>query len=109
VQAAYDTPLDPLREPRIKANAIAGEPPKTEHPMFWAGYLLADCGVLAEGQDPPPLASAAEAQQPANGARPAATPAEAPDAANAPAAKPSKSRRTPKSPAVRRAAPATTE
>ena len=31
-------------EPRIK-RAPADEPPKANHPFFWAGYMLVDCGT----------------------------------------------------------------
>jgi hypothetical protein len=112
VQAACDTPLDPQREPRIKSTAITGEPPKAEHPLFWAGYLLADCGVLAEGQDPAPLASskaevapgAAAADAPRGGQAPAAAPAD-PAPQPVPGAKPAKPRRPARAPAARRGAP----
>lgn len=114
VQAACDTPLDPQREPRIKSTAITGEPPKAEQPFFWAGYLLADCGVLAEGQDPPPLASSSAGQAPsAPEGNPPRRAEAAPPLGAAPAvgaqgaspAKPAKPRRPAKQPAARRAAP----
>lgn len=37
--------LDPTGEPRLRWPADS-EPPLSEHPFFWAGYLLADTGVV---------------------------------------------------------------
>jgi hypothetical protein len=34
-------------EPRIKRTP-ADDPPKANHPFFWAGYLLVDCGAAVE-------------------------------------------------------------
>jgi len=124
VQVESDTPLDPLLEPRVKDSGISGEP-KGDHPFFWAGYLLADCGELAEGQEPPPLASSPPRKEstglPANPPRGAAAippagtvppvPAPAPDPgalqpADPPAGPAKPKRVAPKSPPTRRAAPA---
>jgi hypothetical protein len=43
VALARARPVDPTREPRLKLNLV-DEPPKASHPLFWAGYLLADTG-----------------------------------------------------------------
>lgn len=44
VQLHLKAPLDPMREPRLRWPSD-GEPPPSDHPFFWAGYLLADTGV----------------------------------------------------------------
>lgn len=41
VQLARESKLDPDREPRFKPNG-KDEPPKAQHPFFWAGYMLVD-------------------------------------------------------------------
>jgi tetratricopeptide (TPR) repeat protein len=46
--------LDPEAEPRLKKPAPDEEPPKAEHPFFWAGYLLVDTGVPPEASAKPP-------------------------------------------------------
>jgi hypothetical protein len=44
VQLAHERPADPALEPRLKfARSIDGM--KTDHPFFWAGYLLVDTGA----------------------------------------------------------------
>jgi CHAT domain-containing protein len=55
--------VDPTREPRLKLSLVE-EPPKASHPLFWAGYLLADTGSdpLAKSEPtaaPDPAAAAA--------------------------------------------------
>jgi hypothetical protein len=43
----------------VKKSSITGEPPKADHPFFWAGYMLVNSGVLdkeAEGAKLPGLA-----------------------------------------------------
>jgi hypothetical protein len=45
VLLAREAPLDPAGEPRLKKLDEAGEPPRAEHPFFWAGYLLLDTGT----------------------------------------------------------------
>jgi hypothetical protein len=45
VLLARETPLDPAAEPRLKRLDEAGEPPRADHPFFWAGYLLVDTGT----------------------------------------------------------------
>ena len=75
------------REPRVKQapNAILSD---ARHPFFWAGYLLADCGV-GRFPEPPPAA----AQPPAAPAMPAqAPPAPQPAAPPPAAAKPAAQR-----------------
>ena len=41
-------------EPRIK-RAPADDPPKANHPFFWAGYLLVDCGMAVEPRAAAPV------------------------------------------------------
>lgn len=45
VELLTKQPLEPAREPRLRWPTEA-EPPPAEHPFFWAGYLLADTGVV---------------------------------------------------------------
>jgi tetratricopeptide (TPR) repeat protein len=53
VELVGEQPLDSEAEPRLKK--VAGiDLPKSDHPFFWAAYLLADSGRLAENQEPPP-------------------------------------------------------
>jgi hypothetical protein len=47
-----ETRLDLTAEPRVVADANT-DAPKAEHPLFWAGYMLIDSGVYAEGETPP--------------------------------------------------------
>lgn len=54
-------------EPRVK-RAGGDEPPKGDHPFFWAGYMLVDCGSEPEKAEPKPNKPAVEikkADQPA--------------------------------------------
>ncbi len=41
-------------EPRIK-RGTADDPPKANHPFFWAGYMLVDCGTAAEAKPDEPV------------------------------------------------------
>lgn len=41
LQLARESRLDPDREPRFKPTS-KDDPPKAEHPFFWAGYMLVD-------------------------------------------------------------------
>jgi CHAT domain-containing protein len=41
-------------EPRIK-RATADDPPKANHPFFWAGYMLIDCGTAMEPKPDEPV------------------------------------------------------
>ena len=55
VQLVRELPIDPSREPRVKAGK--DDPPLTaSHPIFWSGYLLVDSGL------PSPAESGAEPQ-----------------------------------------------
>ena len=47
VLLARETPLDPAAEPRLGKLDTAAEPPRADHPFFWAGYLLVDTGTRA--------------------------------------------------------------
>ena len=61
VQLTQQTPVDPLKETRVKASR--DDPPLTaSHPFFWAGYLVVDTG----GQPPQPEAPPAEEEVAAN-------------------------------------------
>ncbi|MEX0712984.1 MAG: CHAT domain-containing protein, partial [Pirellulales bacterium] len=44
VLVVSDMPLDPALEPRLKHEDVA-QPPKADHPFFWAGYMLIDTGT----------------------------------------------------------------
>jgi CHAT domain-containing protein len=66
VALARANPVDPTREPRLKLNLVE-EPPKATHPLFWAGYLLADTGsdpAAKSADDAAPDAAAAAAAGP---------------------------------------------
>jgi hypothetical protein len=41
---ARENPIDLNHEPRLKKSNETGETPKTDHPFFWAGYLVVDTG-----------------------------------------------------------------
>jgi len=41
---ARENPVDQKHEPRLKRSEDMDEPPKADHPFFWAGYLLVDTG-----------------------------------------------------------------
>jgi len=49
---AAGSQLDPDAEPRIKP-VVSEEPPRANHPFFWAGYMLIDSGVEPKGPDAP--------------------------------------------------------
>ncbi|MBM4023289.1 MAG: hypothetical protein FJ284_13835 [Planctomycetes bacterium] len=62
---------DPDREPRVK-QASTAVLENARHPLFWAGYLLVDCGWSGAAADPPappppPVARPAPAAPPAAG------------------------------------------
>jgi hypothetical protein len=48
VLLARETPLDPAAEPRLGKLDAGVEPPRADHPFFWAGYLLIDTGTRSE-------------------------------------------------------------
>jgi len=48
VLLTMDSRLNLDAEPRVKRAAGGTEAPHGDHPFFWAGYLLADCGAPAE-------------------------------------------------------------
>jgi hypothetical protein len=54
------TPVDPTREPRLRLS-LTDEPPKATHPVFWAGYLLADTGSDPRAKAAPAVVPAAAA------------------------------------------------
>jgi hypothetical protein len=47
VELVNKSPLDPLREPRIRRKQDAA-PLNADHPFFWAGYMLVDTGASPE-------------------------------------------------------------
>jgi len=51
ILVAAETRLNPEAEPRIKRVAV-NDPPKANHPFFWAGYLLIDSGIPPEPPEP---------------------------------------------------------
>jgi CHAT domain-containing protein len=50
VQVVSGSRLDLDAEPRIKRGP-ADDVPKADHPFFWAGYMLVDCGTGPEQQE----------------------------------------------------------
>lgn len=63
VQLAMESPLDVSAEPRVKA-AASIEGLKSEHPFFWAGYLLVDSGSGAALPEPAAPAAKLELKNP---------------------------------------------
>lgn len=53
VMLVSEQPIDPTSEPRINSAGL-DEPPKATHPFFWAGFLLADTGAIAQTEDADP-------------------------------------------------------
>jgi CHAT domain-containing protein len=53
VLLAASTRINPAAEPRIKSSPN-DDPPKGTHPFFWAGYMLIDPGIAAEGNPDQP-------------------------------------------------------
>jgi hypothetical protein len=45
--------VDPAAEPRVR-NSVTENPPKANHPFFWASYLLVDPGTVAQKAEPEP-------------------------------------------------------
>jgi len=86
--------LDLDAEPRVK-RAATDQPPKAQHPFFWAAYMLVDSGTSPHDVDAPPAPGpdqppAIEVQQPGGAPPPPAPPADeegAPDPSR-PAARP---------------------
>src|SRR5262249_41957681 len=72
---ARENPIDPNHEPRLKHSDETGDPPKADHPFFWAGYLLADTGPRSEKGEAPNnnLANGKPLPQPADPGQPAKT------------------------------------
>jgi CHAT domain len=60
VQLVMQNPLDAPLEPRLQSSEKL-EDLKTDHPVFWAGYLLIDTGSMPPGSPPPAAAKPAEA------------------------------------------------
>jgi len=70
------TPLVLEAEPRVQKAAV-DEPPRANHPFFWAGYMLVDSGTppeVAETVPPQPPAAPPAAVPPAPAAPPAGAP-----------------------------------
>jgi hypothetical protein len=75
-------------EPRIKRSATE-EAPKANHPFFWGGYLLVDCGTgppKDEGSAEEPVVKVKKAEQPQP--KPEAKPPEQPEMKPQPEVKP---------------------
>lgn len=82
---ARENPIDPTHEPRLKKSDDMGDPPKADHPFFWAGYILVDNGPRPEktAAGAPPKADlqpGTSLPAPAKPGKPAAPPAEKPGA-----------------------------
>jgi tetratricopeptide (TPR) repeat protein len=60
VALVRQTKLDPEKEPRLQRDK-KHEPPQAEHPLFWAGYLLVDPGLVGEKPDEPDVGVALHA------------------------------------------------
>jgi len=58
-------------EPRVK-HATADDTPKANHPFFWAGYMLVDCGTGTESKPHEPAIQGKSGQPPAQPAQPPA-------------------------------------
>ncbi len=58
VLVVSDSRLNPDAEPRLKKEVVE-DPPKANHPFFWAGYMLIDPGspAPADGGVPAPVAN----------------------------------------------------
>lgn len=111
VRVATDAPIEPEHEPRVKKSSITGEPPRADHPFFWAGYMLVNSGVLdkdAEGAKLPGLAvpkTAPAANPPLVDALPKPADNAAADESPAPAAKRAKKTKTPARSVPKKASP----
>ena len=57
VQLVMSSDIDPEREPRAKLS-VTDDLLQAEHPLFWAGYLLADTGSTPLVDEPAPPAPA---------------------------------------------------
>jgi hypothetical protein len=82
----------------VKKAPTTTEPPKADHPLFWAGYMLVDSGVVPEGQDKAlaiPGLDAAAKDKPAQPANPPPPPPK-PMLADRPAAEPPPDKRAKK-------------
>jgi len=53
VLLGIERPLDPPAEGRVKPSPTV-DGAKTDHPFFWAGYLLVDTGARPESESPAP-------------------------------------------------------
>jgi hypothetical protein len=56
VQLVMSSDIDPEREPRAKLS-VTDDLLQAEHPLFWAGYLLADTGSTPLVDEPAPPAA----------------------------------------------------
>ncbi|MGD0896908.1 MAG: CHAT domain-containing protein [Thermoguttaceae bacterium] len=54
VQVVAGSRLNVEAEPRVKRTTV-DEPPRANHPFFWAGYMLVDSGVEAAGPPANPV------------------------------------------------------
>jgi hypothetical protein len=63
VMLVTDSRLNIEAEPRIKRGATE-EAPKGDHPFFWAGYMLVDCGTAPEKPEPKPDEPALKIKKP---------------------------------------------
>jgi CHAT domain-containing protein len=63
VSLVCDSRLNLDAEPRIK-HPNGDESPKGDHPFFWAGYMLVDCGGAPEKAEPKPEKPAIDIKKP---------------------------------------------
>ena len=64
VLVAANTQIVAEAEPRVKRSA-GDDPPKANHPFFWAGYALIDCGTSPQKEEPAPAEAKKEEKPPA--------------------------------------------
>jgi tetratricopeptide (TPR) repeat protein len=64
VLLTLDAPLNLEAEPRVKRTPT-DEQPRADHPLFWAGYMLVDCGTAPEPKTEEPAAKPKPASPPA--------------------------------------------
>lgn len=55
IEFVWNQEINPGAEPRVDVGN-AGSAPKSDHPFFWAGYLLIDSGAPSRGEDEDPAA-----------------------------------------------------
>jgi CHAT domain-containing protein len=64
VLLSSEQPVNPTQEPRINKAGMSN-PPKADHPFFWAGFLLADTGAKPQSEAAEPAAAIVQPAAPA--------------------------------------------